>query len=227
MSSFFSSLSCCWFWLLLGGLIGWLLNRFMCKCCCKPPANQIITSSSTTPSTPVAPAKLADVPAPAVKASAPVAAPAATAAPVMAAPVAKAAAPTSAATAKAAPKPSAAKPAAAPAATASKAAPKMAAVIDLAAAKKAGFALKNANDLTVVEGIGPKINELFNNAGVKTFVQLAAQNVTQMRKVLDDGGSRFRIANPSTWAQQAALAADNKWEELKKLQDNLSGGVKK
>ena len=217
MSSFFSSLSCCWFWLLLGGLIGWLLNRFMCKCCCKPPANQINTSSSTTPSTPVAPAKLADVPAPA-----------ATAAPVMAAPVAKAAAPTSAATAKAAPKPSAAKPAAAaPAATASKAAPKMAAVIDLAAAKKAGFALKNANDLTVVEGIGPKINELFNNAGVKTFVQLAAQSVTQMRKVLDDGGSRFRIANPSTWAQQAALAADNKWEELKKLQDNLSGGVKK
>ena len=79
----------------------------------------------------------------------------------------------------------------------------------------------------MVEGIGPKINELFNNAGVKTFVQLAAQSVTQMRKVLDDGGSRFRIANPSTWAQQAALAADNKWEELKKLQDNLSGGVKK
>ena len=219
MSSFLSSLSCCWFWLLLGGLIGWLLNRFMCKCCCKPPVNQINTSSSTTPSTPstpVAPAKLADVPAPA-----------ATAAPVMAAPVAKAAAPTSAATAKAAPKPAAAKPAAAPAATAPKPAPKMPAVIDLAAAKKAGFALKNANDLTVVEGIGPKINELFNNAGVKTFVQLAAQSAPQMRKVLDDGGSRFRIANPSTWAQQAALAADNKWEELKKLQDNLSGGVKK
>ena len=208
MSSFLSSLSCCWFWLLLGGLIGWLLNRFMCKCCCKPPVNQINSSSSTTPSTPstpVAPAKLADVPAPA-----------ATAAPVMAAPVTKAA-----------PKPAVAKPAAAPAATAPKAAPKMAAVIDLAAAKKAGFALKNANDLTVVEGIGPKINDLFNNAGVKTFAQLAKQTEPQMRKVLDDGGSRFRIANPSTWAQQAALAADNKWDELKKLQDNLSGGVKK
>ena len=48
-----------------------------------------------------------------------------------------------------------------------------------------------------------------------------------MRKILDDGGSRFRIANPSTWAQQAALAAENKWEELKKLQDKLSAGVKK
>ena len=101
------------------------------------------------------------------------------------------------------------------------------ALIDLAAAKAAGFAIKNANDLTVVEGIGPKINELFNNAGIKTFAQLAAASVPQMRKVLDDGGSRFRIANPSTWAQQSALAAANKWTELKKLQDELSGGIKK
>ena len=176
MSSFLSSLSCCWFWLLLGGLIGWLLNRCMCKCCCKPSINQM------TSSTPVAPA---------VKVSA--------------------AAPAAALTSVAAPA----------------AAPKAATVIDLAAAKKAGFALKNANDLTVVEGIGPKINELFNNAGVKTFAQLANQTVPQMRKILDDGGSRFRIANPSTWGQQAALAAENKWNELKKLQDNLSGGVKK
>jgi predicted flap endonuclease-1-like 5' DNA nuclease len=114
------------------------------------------------------------------------------------------------------PKPAAPKPAA-PAA----------AVIDMAAAKKAGFVIKNANDLTVVEGIGPKINELFNNAGIKTFAQLAKQTVPQMRKILDDGGSRFRIANPSTWAQQSALAAENKWDELKKLQDKLSAGVKK
>ena len=200
MSSFLSSISCCWFWLLLGGLIGWLLNRFMCKCCCKAPTNQFITNTSNTPA---APTKLADVPVPV---------PAATAAtaPAMAAPVAKATAPKDV-----------------PKASASKAAPKPAAVIDLAAAKKAGFSLKNANDLTVVEGIGPKINELFNNAGVKTFAQLAIQTVPQMRKVLDDGGSRFRIANPSTWGQQAALAAENKWDELKKLQDNLSGGVKK
>ena len=100
-------------------------------------------------------------------------------------------------------------------------------VIDIAAAKKAGFAIRNANDLTIVEGIGPKINELFNNAGIKSFVQLAAATVPQMRKILDDGGSRFRIANPGTWAQQAALAAENKWSELKTLQDKLSAGIKK
>ncbi len=180
MSSLLSSLGCCFWWFLAGTLLGWLLNRWLCKCCCKAPP-----SSGNTTHT-AAPAKLADVPA---------------------APVAKAAP-------------------AAPAATPKAAAP-VAATIDLAAAKKAGFAIKNANDLTVVEGIGPKINELFNNAGIKTFTQLAAATVPQMRKILDDGGSRFRIANPGTWAQQAALAANNKWAELKKLQDKLSAGLKK
>lgn len=100
-------------------------------------------------------------------------------------------------------------------------------VIDIAAAKKAGFSLKNANDLTIVEGIGPKINELFHSNGIKTFAQLASATVPQMRAILDKGGARFRIANPSTWAQQAALAAVNKWAELKKLQAELSGGIKK
>jgi predicted flap endonuclease-1-like 5' DNA nuclease len=98
-------------------------------------------------------------------------------------------------------------------------------VLDIAAAKAAGFKLKGPNDLTVVEGIGPKINELFNNAGVATFAQLAKQTVPQMQKVLDDAGARYKLAKPGTWAQQAALAAENKWSELKALQDKLSGGV--
>ena len=205
MSSLLSSISCCWFWLLLGGLIGWLLNRYMCKCCCQPSTNQITDSTSNTTDAKIIKAE----PAAALTSTAP---------------LAKAAASPSV-TPNSADTSSVSK--AAPKEIAAKAAPQVAAVIDLAAAKKAGFALKNANDLTVVEGIGPKINELFSNAGVKTFAQLSKQSLAQMRKVLDDGGSRFRIANPSTWAQQAALAAENKWDELKKLQNNLSGGVKK
>lgn len=181
MSSLFSSLPCCWFWLLAGLLLGWLLHHLLRGALNTPSVQQVHT--------PPPPAKLADVPAPA-----------------------------------AAPKPAVAE---APKAPAPKPAAPATTTIDLAAAKAAGFALKNANDLTVVEGIGPKINELFNNAGIKTFAQLAAATVPQMRKILDDGGSRFRIANPSTWAQQSALAAANKWTELKKLQDELSGGLKK
>jgi predicted flap endonuclease-1-like 5' DNA nuclease len=140
---------------------------------------------------------------------------------VPAAPVAKMAEAPKAATPVMTKPKAAAKPKAKP-----KTAPKSAG-IDIAAAKKAGFAIKNANDLSIVEGIGPKINDLFNAAGIKTFAQLSKATVPQMRAILDKGGSRFRIANPSTWAQQGALAAANKWTELKTLQDKLSGGVKK
>lgn len=172
-----SSLPCCWFWLLAGLLLGWLLHHLLRGVLNTPTVQHTHTPPPAT--------KIADVATPAPK-----------------------------------PVPSETPKAAASAVTA-------VALIDLAAAKAAGFALKNANDLTVVEGIGPKINELFNNAGIKTFAQLADASVPQMRKILDDGGSRFRIANPSTWAQQGALAAANKWTALKKLQDELSGGVKK
>lgn len=98
-------------------------------------------------------------------------------------------------------------------------------LLDSVAAKAAGFQLKGPNDLTVIEGIGPKINELFNKAGVASFAQLSKQTVPQMQKILDDGGDDYRLANPSTWAQQAVLANENKWAELKALQDSLTGGV--
>jgi predicted flap endonuclease-1-like 5' DNA nuclease len=176
MGSLFSSLACCFWWFLAGILIGWLLNRWLCRCNRNATASTPPPANTATSMPAAAPVKTAEVPV-----------------------------------TKAAPK--------------TITAPKV--TIDLAAAKKAGFTIKNANDLTIVEGIGPKINELFHNAGIKTFAQLAAATVPQMRKILDEGGSRFRIANPSTWAHQAALAAENKWIELKKLQEKLSAGVKK
>lgn len=194
MGSLLSTFSCCLWWFLLGALLGWLLNKFLCSCC-KGNTNQQVTDTYTPP--PAAP-KAAE-PAPVVNKVADIPEPAPAAKPAPApAPAAK-------------PKPAAAK----------------AVAIDLAAAKAAGFKIKNADDLTVIEGIGPKINELFKNAGLKTFVDVSNAKVAEMRKVLDDGGSRFRIANPETWAQQAKLAADNKWEALKTLQDELSGGLRK
>jgi predicted flap endonuclease-1-like 5' DNA nuclease len=98
-------------------------------------------------------------------------------------------------------------------------------VIDLAAAKAAGISVKGADDLEVIEGIGPKICGLFHAAGQKTFAQVSQMSIQQMSKILDDAGPRFKLANPETWAQQAGLAANNRWAELKTLQDNLTAGV--
>ena len=196
-----SVFGCCIWWFLLGALLGWLLNYWLCKRC-KNKSKETVSHYTPPPAPPAA------------KATQP---------PATTAPVMKTAAPAPAkkatpAKAKAAP---AKKSPAKPKATVKKV------TLDLVAAKAAGIAIKNADDLTVIEGIGPKINELFKDNGLKTFAQVATATVPQMRAILDKGGARFRIANPSTWAKQAKLAANNKWKELKKLQDDLSGGVKK
>lgn len=80
------------------------------------------------------------------------------------------------------------------------------------------------DDLKIVEGIGPKIEELFNKTGIYTFDQLASTSVSQMKEILDKAGSRFQIHDPTTWADQAAMARDGKWDELKKWQDELFKG---
>ena len=64
-----------------------------------------------------------------------------------------------------------------------------------------------------------------NNDGIWSFRQLAESSVERLQKILDDAGPRFRVHNPKTWPDQAKLAADGKWAELKKWQDELKGGL--
>lgn len=92
------------------------------------------------------------------------------------------------------------------------------------AAKKLGFASMDPNDLKVVEGIGPKIESLFKEAGIMTWRQLAATSVTRMQEILDAAGDSYRLAVPGSWAQQATLAAEGKWDQLSKLQKELRAG---
>jgi predicted flap endonuclease-1-like 5' DNA nuclease len=101
----------------------------------------------------------------------------------------------------------------------------MAGGVDVTAAALAGFRVKGDDDIIIIEGIGPKIAELFNANGVSTFAQIAKMSVSEMSSILDKGGSRFKLANPGSWALQAKLAAENRWPELKVLQDELYAGV--
>lgn len=94
-----------------------------------------------------------------------------------------------------------------------------------AAGAKAAFGKKiKEDDLTVVEGIGPKIKELFHNHDVTTWSGLADCSVEKCQEVLNSGGKRFEIHKPGTWPEQAKLAAEGKWQELKDWQDKLDGG---
>jgi large subunit ribosomal protein L15 len=80
------------------------------------------------------------------------------------------------------------------------------------------------DNLRKVEGIGPKIAELFNNAGIVTFADLAATSVEKLNEILEEAGPRYSIHNPTTWPQQAQLASEEKWDELSDLQNKLDGG---
>jgi predicted flap endonuclease-1-like 5' DNA nuclease len=100
------------------------------------------------------------------------------------------------------------------------------AVIDIVAARAAGFRLRGADDLTIVEGIGPKIAGLLRRARVNRFAELAKTPRARIRSILEKAGPRYRLADPGTWPRQAALASRNKWSALKRLQAKLYGGRK-
>jgi predicted flap endonuclease-1-like 5' DNA nuclease len=83
------------------------------------------------------------------------------------------------------------------------------------------------DDLTAIEGIGPKISGVFQAAGLTTFAQLAEASVGQLEQILEEADPNLlRLAKPATWPEQARLAAEGRWEELEKLQDELHGGQK-
>ena len=81
-----------------------------------------------------------------------------------------------------------------------------------------------SDDLKIIEGIGPKIAELLNADGIYSFNDLANAQVDKLKEILENAGSRYRMHDPTTWPQQAELAAAGKMDELKVLQDNLKGG---
>ena len=80
------------------------------------------------------------------------------------------------------------------------------------------------DDLKIVEGIGPKIEELYHAAGIKTWKALSETSLEKSQEILDNAGDRFTIHNPGTWARQSLLAYQGKWQELKDWQNNLDGG---
>lgn len=78
------------------------------------------------------------------------------------------------------------------------------------------------DDLTVIEGIGPKVAKILNQVGIHSFADLAGANADEVEKVLDAAG--LQMMDPDGWIEQAKLAAKGDMDGLKKLQDELKGG---
>ena len=79
------------------------------------------------------------------------------------------------------------------------------------------------DDLKLIEGIGPKLSTVLQQAGIITWAKLAQTDVSELQRILDAAGIS-KISDPATWPEQAALAAAGDWDGLEKLQDELKGG---
>ncbi len=88
----------------------------------------------------------------------------------------------------------------------------------------AKFASIPQSDLKIVEGIGPKIEELLKSNGIMTWQDIASSDPETLKAILKKGGERFQMHDPSSWPDQAALAVESKWNALQEYQDLLVGG---
>ena len=77
------------------------------------------------------------------------------------------------------------------------------------------------NSLTVVKGIGPKIQSLFYKNNIRSWSALADCNIGRCQEILDAGGNSFSMHDPATWPEQARLAAEGEWKELHDWQNHL------
>ncbi len=80
------------------------------------------------------------------------------------------------------------------------------------------------DDLKKLEGIGPKISETLNAAGIMSFEELMNTPTETLQSILDNASGNFGGNSPESWPEQAKLAFEGKWDELKDLQDRLDGG---
>jgi predicted flap endonuclease-1-like 5' DNA nuclease len=82
----------------------------------------------------------------------------------------------------------------------------------------------DTDDLKKIEGVGPKIEQLLHEGGLKTYSQVSEASADAIREILAAAGNRYKMHDPTTWPDQAKMAAEGEWDKLKEWQDNLQGG---
>lgn len=80
------------------------------------------------------------------------------------------------------------------------------------------------DDFSVIDGISPKISKLLTQSDIQSYRQLAETSVEKLQVILASAG--IFLTDPSSWPDQARLAGDDRWDELRQFQDSLKGGAK-
>ena len=63
------------------------------------------------------------------------------------------------------------------------------------------------DDLKKLEGVGPKLAEILNEAGIATYADLAGTSVEKMKEILEAAGSRYASKDPAPWIAEAKTLA--------------------
>jgi small subunit ribosomal protein S2 len=84
---------------------------------------------------------------------------------------------------------------------------------------------EKGDDLTKIEGVGPKAAEALEAAGMGTYAELAKSDADKIKETLTEASSRMAHLDPTSWPKQAKMADDGKWDELQEWQDKAKGGV--
>ena len=80
--------------------------------------------------------------------------------------------------------------------------------IELQPALQKTQVISTQDDLSLINGIGPKMAGILNENGINTFAQLANTDISTLKRILKEKNLAF--TNPTSWAEQARLAAAGK-----------------
>ena len=96
-------------------------------------------------------------------------------------------------------------------------------VAETADTEETSASADEADDLTKVEGIGPKYAEALIAAGISTYADVAKASEEDFQKAAEAAEMNM-AASMATWAKQAQYLVDGDEEGLKAYQDELDGG---
>ena len=80
---------------------------------------------------------------------------------------------------------------------------------------------KSLDDFKVIEGIGPRIEKLLHQNGIRTYSQLSLAAPNRIKELLAASSRYPKMRNLETWPHQALLATSGQWNRLKELQAQL------
>ncbi len=77
------------------------------------------------------------------------------------------------------------------------------------------------DDLTIIEGIGPKVQQILYENGILTYDTLSRLTAGHISNIISPYGTTYESMNPVTWPRQAQLAREGQRDEFEILKQEL------